>query len=216
MFSSLSPSILFGLGLFTSEILQHRPQCNSSLWKLWLPKIQPPFEFPGRLCESHIYQGEAELLTWTGSSISFPAHPQPRLPAPRPPLPTRAGGAIPRFPLNSRGNRHQSLLRCSLIRMRVMEMERKQVSTSSVCSFPTSASSVQPKKGFDASRWGWGGTWPQGTWPQCPMQTIQRRKLYQWTDPQKFPGDTIRSITLTLKSNVIEGKIQGLTKSWVF
>lgn len=68
------------------------------------------------------------------------------------PSPTRASGAIPHFTLNSRGNRHQSLWRCcSLIRMRVMEMERRQVSTSSVCSLPPSASSVQPKKGFDAS-----------------------------------------------------------------
>lgn len=75
------------------------------------------------------------------------------------PSPTRASGAIPHFTLNSRGNRHQSLWRCSLIRMRVMELERRQVSTSSVCSLPPSASSVQPKKGFDAS---WRGTWPRG------------------------------------------------------
>lgn len=58
-------------------------------------------------------------------------------------------------------------------------MERRQVSTSSVCSLSPSASSVQPKKGFDASGGGargggrgagvrgtlppGGGIWPQGT-----------------------------------------------------
>lgn len=81
MFSSLSPSILFGLGLFTSEILQHRPQCNSSLWKLWLPKIQPPLEFPGRLCESHIYRGEAETLH--GQALAFLSLPSPSPVSPR-------------------------------------------------------------------------------------------------------------------------------------
>lgn len=55
---NMSWSVLSGLGFFTSEILQHRPQCNSSLWELWLPKFQPSLEFPGRICEPDIHQGE--------------------------------------------------------------------------------------------------------------------------------------------------------------
>lgn len=80
----------------------------------------------------------AELLC-TDSRLTFPS-PHPRL-----------GGAIPHFSSSSRGNRAQSFWSYSLIRMRGMEVERREVSTSSVCFLSTSASSVQPKKGFGTS-----------------------------------------------------------------
>lgn len=56
------------------------------------------------------------------------------------------GDAIPHSTLNSGGNRSQGLLRCSLIRMRGMVMERRKVSTSYVCLLPPSAFSVQLRR----------------------------------------------------------------------
>lgn len=89
-------------------------------------------------------------------------------------------GATTHFTLSSEGSRAQGLLRYSLIRMRGLEMEKREVSTSYVCLLPLSSYSVQPKKGFRASygRLGFGAS-SHG----CPLQTTQRRKLYRSTDP---------------------------------
>lgn len=181
--------ILSGLGFFTSEILQHRPQCNSSLWELWLPKFQPSLELPGRICEPDIHQGEdwapSHWLASISLSLTLPLEPT--------------------LHFAFQGNRSQSLLRCSLIRMRGMEVERRKVLTSCICLLPPPTSSVQLGRPFNAS-WGRLALGNRAAGDLCKPP---KEEVVEMNRPRGVPSEHQRNkIILTPKPNVTIGSFQ--------
>lgn len=109
--------------------------------------------------------------------------------------------------------------------------EEASVDIFCLLSFSFSPSSVQPKKGFDASGGGVrGGGRRAGVRVLCLQvgefglrepdhsALCKPPKGGSCTNEQthRISSGHKSSITLTPKSNVIEGKIQGLTRSWVF
>lgn len=81
--------------------------------------------------------------------------------------------------------------------MKVMGMERGQVSTSSVCFLPSLASSVQPKKGFDTS------------WGRLSLGEPDRSALCKVPKGGSCTYEqTIGRITLKPKSDVTMGSFQ--------